>query len=1609
MTDWTSIAGGRCQGQPWRVGIVGFSLEKQQVFLLEDADWSDLVSKLPLEPLSLYGKGNGLLFDRLIDADNTELDAVLLIVHTWQGQPLFRPVAELRQYLLMGSAAERTSVADERVFAKLLVTAELPPFDERLVYVSDPVDFRLKTELLPQAGADHMESYPNSTDFWIHWVTTAVAADAVAVRGTAPLLSVIIPAYNYGRYLAQCVQSVLDQGFTDIEILVLDNASTDETPDVMAAFRGEPRIRYMRNRYNYGAGHNWINGLRISTGRYFTFLSADDYFNPGHLSRLLPVMENHPHVAVGYTSIRWVDEQDRALKQPRHRGYRNADYVGGRNEVADLLVNDCYMTPSAVIHRSEAFRKTWHAMRTNGAGDWDMVVQMAEQYPDFAYVDTPGVSYRWHGKQDSTRFYASTAPLEDHLTIVEGVLERDAQQLRGREREVAAHVERRLALFPDELGSPLGRRAKSLIERLDALAELNEAPLFSIVVITYNRPQLLKDALNSIDSQSLRDFDVVLVNDCGEPVEALLGDYPFPIMYLRQGYNQGPAAARNAAHRLARGRYLVYLDDDDLFLPEHLQTLADALDEHPGEVVYSDALIVVEKITDESRTVISEERRYPHDLYSYERLLVDNYIPINTFAWPRALVAEIGGFDERLSGLEDWDFLLRLAARSMFHHVRHETVQVRMRVDNDERRSQVAFKNYPTLYRDIYSRHPNGDVQGARAAKLKQMGGTFTPATKSVVDDWIAARTFIPAQKQLVEAYLQQREYGPSFTVVVLDLHGERDKLSRTLQSLRRLEGIAERVEPVVLTSTSSAIEGISDQAVVVTADDWIASLNQVLRDSRSDWLTIAQAGDEFTANGLMMVSLKLMDIDNCRAAYCDEVYRQADGRVGVALRPAFNLDYMLSFPAGMARHWLFRREVLVEAGGFDVDFKEALEFEAILRLINIDGLAGLTHIAEPSLITDAPSLADVEDERRAIIKHLQGRGYEQAQVASAKPGRYQVNYGHPEQPFVSVLIRAGDQLAHLQRCVESLLETTQYPHYELLLIESDPSASDVHEWLKALEGMGEARMRTIWPGSAHAGQATAFNLAAPQALGDYLLLLSPHTAIINADWLDELVNHAQRPEVGSVSGKLLTADGKVQHAGLTLGLKGPVGRHFLGESLDAPGYMQRLQVDQNYSALGGECLMVRKELFLEAGGLDTEPLLARWADADFCLKLQQAGYLNVWTPRVQLLVESPRTLPASHEQEDAMYARWLPVLAHDSAYNPGLSLQAEQGFKLADAQLAWRPLQAWRPIPTVMAHPADLYGCGNYRVIQPFAAMKQEGLVDGALSVGLLHVTDLERYDPDVILLQRQIGGARLEAMRRMKAFSRAFTVYELDDYLPNLPVKNVHRQHMPKDILKSLRHGLGLVDRFVVSTQPLAEAFAGLHDDIRVVENRLPVQWWGGLQGKRRTSKRPRVGWAGGSSHTGDLEMIADVVKELAGEVDWVFFGMCPEKLRPYMKEVHKGVDINLYPQALANLNLDLALAPVEQNLFNECKSNLRLLEYGACGFPVICSDILCYQGDLPVTRVKNRFRDWVEAIRMHLSDLDSTAAAGDALRDVVLRDWMLEGDNLKAWRDIWLPDSR
>ena len=1624
MIDWTTIPGGRVSGTPWQVAMLGFCEQTGTCHALSEDDLQALNQTLPLDGLRDYGLTSGLIFSTPDPATQAQhADGVLLFLQSRPDRTSCPMQASCRKYLVLPAAHDRSLLADESCFATIFVPGDHPGRAGDIVTTTQHIDFRLHGDAAAQtlALADippahtGTHAYYHSAPSWINWITTAIATDAAIQRGNGPLLSVIVPAYNYGQFLGQCVRSVLDQGIADLEILVLDNASTDDTGTVMQAFAGEPRVRYMRNPHNYGAGFNWLNGLNLARGTYCTFLSADDFYNPGHLQRLIPILCKNPHVVAGYTSIAWVDDSGAAVNQPRHSGYREADYVGGRNEVADLLVHDCYMAPSAVVYRTRPLRDTWHPSTTHGAGDWEMSIQIAEKFPDFAYIASPGVSYRLHSAQHSSRFYASTNPLEDHLTIVEGVFKRDAQHhLRGVEHAVAEHIERRFALYPGERTTALGSRARGLVSKLEKLAEINAAPLFSIILTTWNRPALLSDALASISAQYLRDFEVILVNDCGVPVEHLLGALDYPVTYLRLGRNGGTAAARNAAHRLARGRYLVYLDDDDLYLPNHLQTLADTLQRHPDEVVYSDALFVTERVDGNARHVMAEERRYPHARYSHERLSVDNYIPVNTFAWPRALVAEVGGFDERLQGLEDWDFLLRLAARVPFNHVRQETAQVRMRADADvgpdERRSVQAFAHYPALYRKIYARHSDLDaelVRSGRAARLKQLGICLAQTPEDVIDNWRAVRVPTPSQRQLCERRMRDAGTPPTLCLLLRSPDGDTAAVKRTIASLSSDDCMPENLQIIVLAGVAveAMCAAVASAQVQVLGLSLHAMLDEVLADTTVDWLLLANGGDEFTPGGLLQLRLRLAGQPQLRALFADGWYRNQNGTLAPMLRPDLNLDLLLGNPSMLASHWVFQRKAASDAGGFNHADGDAAELDLILRLIHAGGFDGIAHLPEP-LLTCAPPRFNGQVQQRTILAHLHARGYANATAQAMDGGLYRIGYGHSQQPTVSLLVIVSNDntLGALERCVVSVLEKTRYASYQLVLIDNG-AADELRQWMQQVESLAADRVQVLAfdPPLPH---TAACNLAATQASGEFLLFLRPEVAALQAHWLDELLNHGLRPEVGVVGAKTISGDGKLTHAGLVPGLLTSGGHAFVGLAMDAPGYMNRLQVAQQYSAVADSCLLIAKTLFSELDGFDHVSFADQAADVDLCLRALQHGHLTVWTPHA-LLLHSSEPAPLADTATDALLERWLPALAHDPAYNPSLRLDVTGGFRLGESDFSWKPLP-WRPVPRVLAQPADPWGSGQYRVIQPFEALKSEGHIEGALYSTLLDPVEQARIDPDVVILQRRVSDQDLKAIQRMGRYSSALKIYELDDYLPNLPPKSTHREHMPRDVLRSLRKVLGLVDRFVVSTPAMAEAFTGLHADIRIAANRLPVSWWKQLPIMRREGNlRPRVGWAGGLGHTGDLEMIADVVSELAQEVDWVFFGMCPDRLRPYVAEFHPGVDIALYPRALAQLQLDLAIAPLEDNQFNACKSNLRLLEYAACAVPVVCSDVGPYRDPcLPVTRVRNRHREWVGAIREHLTDAGARRQAGDALKVVVHRDWMLEGAGLDAWRAAWLP---
>lgn len=813
----------------------------------------------------------------------------------------------------------------------------------------------------------------------------------------------------------------------------------------------------------------------------------------------------------------------------------------------------------------------------------------------------------------------------------------------------------------------------------------------------------------------------------------------------------------------------------------------------------------------------------------------------------------------------------------------------------------------------------------------------------------------------------------------------------------------------------------------VRTPEPGIADAVASLGSDATRWVGFVDAGDRLHSDAVALLGRFLAEHPGFLLAYTDEDQLDEAGcRTNPHFKPDFNLELLRSLPylGGLT----VVREDVASAFPWDPEMPGAEDHDLALRVLDAYGPETLGHLpdvlyhrAPGSYRSSADAGEIVAAAGQALQRHLDRREIDARIHNGPFPASFRVQYPLTRTPRVSVLLPTRDQVRMLQRCLDTLLGGTDYPDLEVIVLDNDtaePEARRYLDGLRAAEAELEGKVKVVaCPGSFN--YSAMINRGAKIASGDYLLLLNNDTAVLHPEWLREMMAHALQPGVGAVGVRLLFPDGHLQHAGVILGT--PADHPFEGQAGDAPGYFGRALLAQDWSAVTAACLLVSAQDFAAVSGFDEGRLAVAFNDVDFCLKLGAAGKRVVYTPNAVLLHEGSKSqregtegLAAALRRErylneaSAMYERWLPKLAADPAYNPNLALRGED-FAPESEFPASRYI-AGITAPRIICHPADRQGCGEYRILAPARALNMSGRAEVQTTERLpWHPADIERVAPQALVFQRQLEDHQLVAMERYRMQRDAFCVFELDDLVSNLPVTSAHHGDAPGLVMQRLRRALELCDRLVVSTPYLAETYGHLAPEVVVRRNYLPRDMWAGIGGERRErTGRPRVGWAGGAGHAGDLALLVPVVEALADEVDWVFFGMCPEPLRRYVTELHPGVPLHAFPRTLASLDLDLAVAPLEAIPFNRGKSNLRLLEYGACGFPVLASDIEPYRCGLPIGLVGDRPREWIRAIRERLADLPALAEEGERLKRAVSESWMLDG-HLQELEEAWLPATK
>lgn len=379
-----------------------------------------------------------------------------------------------------------------------------------------------------------------------------------------------------------------------------------------------------------------------------------------------------------------------------------------------------------------------------------------------------------------------------------------------------------------------------------------------------------------------------------------------------------------------------------------------------------------------------------------------------------------------------------------------------------------------------------------------------------------------------------------------------------------------------------------------------------------------------------------------------------------------------------------YRRTTLKRLGFFDPKYEAARAYDLNLRIVESLPRDAIIHI--PRVLyhkravtaTPMPRYRDgavrLNESQSAVRAHL-GRHCPGAKVEPA-PGAQAANrvrFPVPvEPPLVTILIPTRDRVSLLKICLESVLSRTRYPHFEIIVIDNDSREAATQQFLSQLP---KERIRII-------KQQGAFNFsllnnrAAALARGEILCLMNNDIEIINRDWLDEMVSHAVRRDVGCVGARLWYPDGRLQHGGVIIGFGGVAGHAHKHLSRGHEGYFCRAVVHQELSAVTAACLVVRKKLFIDVGGLD-ERLAVAFNDVDFCLRVRDAGFRNLWTPYAEMFhhESASRGMDVDPLQKARfgaeirfMQRRWGDALLTDPAYNPCLTLQHE------DFSYAWPP-----------------------------------------------------------------------------------------------------------------------------------------------------------------------------------------------------------------------------------------------------------------------------------------------------------------------------------------------
>lgn len=915
----------------------------------------------------------------------------------------------------------------------------------------------------------------------------------------APMISIYLPCYNYGHFLEKAVDSILSQDFRDFELLLANDGSTDNTHELCLKYQAQdPRVIYVNNEKNMGIHQTCNKLLALARGRYITGIAADDFYLPRRLSAAYEVIQANPDIDIVFCKTVLVDEKANYLWTTSIPSFLNFDNIGRDEFREHIRTGGTYFhLSSCIISRQFIAEHGWYEEwqvpkeRKFTAEDWEANLRWTKA-AKIGYVNKPLYAFRVHGSNFSSeqKMLADGGLLRAHLTVLDKYVNPETEyRLRGVQDETLFHLFGQLDFLSQrapeiadkvllEIHSQLGN-VRTRLKNLGSLPipPLSDQPLITVIIPTFNAAcagnplapsgryiYFILHALESLCKQTYTNWQAVIVNDGGEDIAPLLEEFKQKhqvkqnIQYFYFNVNQGQAAARNVGLEFIwQGELVTFLDDDDLYLPHHLEDIVQSLRGTSIPCAYTNYAIQVENCTGATRVVIDQIPVNLPPTYSQSLLGIKNYIPMSTFVVRRECILDHEvRFDQTLKILEDWEFLLRLSTWYEFTYLPTHSVEIRRREQSDSVH-QLKINTYLETYEKICGIYNSTDLTILNGRE--NFRRTLEKSEKRINDrqrysEWRKKKEEYTEQNLLVSLYKMERisRDFPHFLIIVKADRNNAEWLNLTIDSIRnqyyRNYTVVVLKEKECVLQENDLIQYIFEYS---TPEEATLISRKLVQQTQSEWIITLHVGMVLDTLFSVMLVNQMNQFPMHQVYYFDEdaLYVTGSTFTDSQFKTDFNLDLFRAMPQCIGECLVIKTQVVKNyelplfATGWNyrliLSIYDALGREAIGHIEDI-----FVHIIHGSITTTA-SAADLQ---KILQEHLGVYGIS-APITPRQfihdPHQFFFDIHYVPQHFskVTILCTAIYDIILWMNQIVQLVNNTHYRNYEFVAL---PAMFEFHQ-----------------------------------------------------------------------------------------------------------------------------------------------------------------------------------------------------------------------------------------------------------------------------------------------------------------------------------------------------------------------------------------------------------------------------------------------------------------------------------------------------------------------------------------------------------------------------------